>query len=115
MELMQTPFVNDPFALCWRAFKNLCPDKECVCAWDPQIEIETENGTAYGYTTFCDDGKVVVGVGVGLAVSDTVEILAHELAHVAAGEANEHNEVWEAAFDAINKEYDRLVEELSGE
>ena len=41
-------------------------------------------------------------------VNIQVETFAHELAHVAVGPEHEHDEVWEATFDAIFKEYNRL-------
>lgn len=43
-----------------------------------------------------------------------VETFAHELAHVAVGPEHEHDDVWEAAFDAIFKEYNRIGDELFG-
>ena len=30
---MESPFVNDPFAMVWQAFKNLYPGKDCEVQW----------------------------------------------------------------------------------
>ena len=91
---MITPFENDIFALIWKAFKNLYPDKKCKCFWEPQIR-EDESGNE-------------VFVRPDLNVSDAGEILAHELAHVAVGVAHEHDEAWENAFEAIFQEYNKI-------
>ena len=39
-----------------------------------------------------------------------VEILAHELAHVASGVNHEHDTVWEDNFDKIHKQYNIISE-----
>ncbi len=49
-----------------------------------------------------------------LRVADAVEILAHELAHVAVGSDEEHGKAWEEAFDAIHNEFDRIGNEMFG-
>lgn len=111
---METPFVNDPFSLVYQAFRNLYPEKECEAFWEPKIR-DSENGEkAYGLTDFGDDGSVVVFVDSDLKVTDAVEILAHELAHVGAGIEHDHDEAWEAAFNGIFREYNRIAEELFG-
>lgn len=35
---MESPFVNDPFAMVWQAFKNLYPGKDCEVQWQPGIQ-----------------------------------------------------------------------------
>lgn len=111
---MESPFSNDPFAMVYQAFKNLYPDKDCVCVWQPE-EIKDDAGHDFcGMTTFAD-GEVIVDISVRLPVADAIETLAHELAHVAAGEQEAHGEKWEAAFDAIHAEFDRIGNEMFGE
>ena len=59
--------------------------------------------------TFPTDGSTPqVLVFAEHPVNIQTETFAHELAHVAVGPEHEHDEVWEAAFDAIFKEYNRL-------
>lgn len=102
-----TPFENDPFSMVWVAFKNLYPDKECEVFWDQHQEDEHEK--EYGFTNFPTDGSTPqVLVFAEHPVNTQTETFAHELAHVAVGPEHEHDEVWEAAFDAIFKEYNRL-------
>lgn len=108
---MISPFENDMFSLVYQAFRNLYPEKECRCQWLPEIKQE-DGSPAYGVTTFSDDGDVLVEVSAGISVGDSVEVFAHELAHVAVGEAEGHGEEWDKAFNAIFREYARLGEEL---
>ena len=109
---MITPFENDIFALIWQAFKNLYPDKECKCFWEPQIREDESGNEVFGLTDFGEDGSVTVFVRPDLEVSVAGEILAHELAHVAVGVDHEHDEAWKNAFEAIFKEYNKIGDEL---
>lgn len=111
---MNTPFENDPFAMVHQAFQNLYPGKQCQILWGSRFELQEEGKPAYGVTDFGEDGQVAVFVSSGLVVADAVEILAHELAHVAAGVEHDHDDVWEAAFEAIFQEYNRIGDELYG-
>lgn len=107
---MENPFRNDPFMLVWEAYKRLY-NKPCEAWWDTyESSGEEEN---YGITIFPDDGSVPqIFIFVEHPVSVQIETLGHELAHVAVGIEHDHDEVWEAAFDAIFKEYNRLGDEL---
>lgn len=106
------PFQNDMFAMVWGAFKKLYPDKDCEVYWEPQIRDEEGGKPVYGLTDFADDGSVAVFVKPSLAVADAVEILAHELAHVAVGVEHDHDEVWQEAFDKIYEEYNRIGSQM---
>ena len=108
---MSNPFMNDPFALIWMAFKRLYPDKECEC-WFDVVDDPNDKDGHYGWTEWRDDGTICVAVDIGLRLADAVEIFAHELAHVAVGSDADHNAEWEAAFDAIHAEYNRIGDEL---
>lgn len=109
---MNTPFKNDIFALIWRAFKNLYPDKDCECYWEPDIQDADDGSKVYGETYWGEDGAVDVFVGTGLPIADSAEIFAHELAHVAVGAEHDHDEEWEKAFDDIFNEYNRIGDEM---
>ena len=110
---MITPFENDTFAIVWQAFKNLYPDKECKCFWEPQIRDNENEVECYGLTDFDEEtGEVTVFVKPSLTVIDATEILANELAHVAVGLEHDHDEEWEKAFDDIFNEYNRIGYEL---
>lgn len=107
---MNSPFKNDPFAMVYQAFKNLYPDKDCVIYWKPNLK--DKNGVSvYGTTIFVDDGSIIIAINPELKVCDAIEILGHELAHVAVGVDAGHGPEWETAFDAIGEEYDRIGKE----
>ena len=109
---LTTPFQNDMFAMVWGAFKRLYPDKNCEIYWEPQIRDAEDGKPAYGMTDFADDGSVAVFVKPSLEVADAVEVLAHELAHVAVGVEHDHDEVWQEAFDKIFEEYNRIGSQM---
>ena len=103
---MKSPFKNDPFAIVWQAFKELYPDKDCKCYFATPEDCDS----MYGLTNFGDE--VTVLVNSTLPIEDAVEILAHELAHVAAGVGHDHDDVWEKTFDDIYDKYNEILERL---
>lgn len=112
---LQSPFCNDPFALVAMAFKSLYPDREYTAYIVPNVADEEEHSVC-GVTTFPEDGSPpVVEVSGEIPIAAGVEVLAHELAHVAAPEDQTHGEAWQTAFDRIFDEYNRIAQELFGE
>ena len=109
---MASPFRNDPPAIVARAFKEIYPDRGYYAQLVP--DLKDENGEpAFGLTIFPDDGSTpVVCVSAEAPISAAPELLAHELAHVAAGEAAEHGPEWKAAEEAIAKKYDEILEAM---
>lgn len=109
---MASPFRNDPPAIVARAFKELHPDLSYYAQLVP--DLKDENGEpAFGLTIFPYDGSTpVVCVSAEAPISAAPELLAHELAHVAAGEAAEHGPEWKAAEEAIAKKYDEILENM---
>lgn len=111
---MNTPFYNDMCSIVWKAFKNLYPDKQVTCEWTPVLDDAEDGNSVYGRTIELDDGEYFVQVITTLPVEDATEILAHELAHVAVGIDHDHDETWEAAFEELFEEYNRIsVDEFS--
>lgn len=109
---MQTPFKNDPFALTAQAFKNLYPNTPYEAYMDGEL-IDRRGEKVYGLTTFPDDGSTpIIKVSGEPSIIVAIETFAHELAHVAIGPRDEHGPDWEAAFDAIFKEYIRIGDEM---
>ena len=92
----------------WRAFRDLYPDKCCRCQWVEKIPPGDDGENVYGRTTFAPDGTVYVEVEGTMTVMDAIEVLAHELAHVAAGADAHHGEAWERAFEAIYEAYNEM-------
>ena len=103
-----SPFENDFFALVYMAFKNKYPHKDCECYIGG-----VQGKKHYGETVFDENGQATVYIKESLKLRDAVEVLAHELAHVAVGETEEeHGKEWEDAFEAIHEEYERIASEL---
>jgi len=102
-------FKNDPFEIIFDVFSALFPGLDCTVEWCTGMKDE-DGYTVCGATVFpADGGKPIVSVSGEIAIENAVEVLAHELAHVAAGEAAQHDEVWERAFEAIHEEYMRRI------
>ena len=103
---MESPFINDPFAMVWMAYKKLY-DKPCEVAFDSKEFYGEDAG--YGVTIFPDDGSAPqVAIFTEFPIVEQVEVLAHELAHVAVGIEHDHDDVWKDAFDAIFEEYNAI-------
>lgn len=113
--MLDHPFKNDPFAIVYKAFKNLYPGKDCKIQWAAELKDE-EGIPVFGVTTFrrtAEKTDVFVSVDPGLQVWDAIEVLAHELAHVAIfPEHQDHDRKWEETVDAIFEEYNRVSAEL---
>ena len=107
---MAHPFNNDPFETVWTAFHNLWPDAVCEVCWRGGLRDE-EGEPVWGVTTFVDYAIPEVAINPSLEVWDAVEVLAHELAHVAVGIDEDHGDAWKKAFDAIHDEYARILHE----
>lgn len=111
-------FKNDPYEIVWKAFKELYPNKECSVYFDDEMDLYKDDGSPiYGFTNFPSEqsDKIIVCVSSEISVSDSIEILAHELAHVAVGESFEHGKEWEEAFDKIHKRYYEIGKEMFGD
>lgn len=110
---IKTPFENDMLSIVKQAFDNLYPGKTVEIWWNLAIP-QPKKGRVCGITSFCEtpsgEGIVLIDIDPTLRVVDSVEVLAHELAHVAAGEQEGHGDKWAAAYDAIKAEYDRITE-----
>lgn len=106
---MKKVFVNDPFARVRDVFERLYPGKKFFCFLAEGLTDESGEDVC-GMTVFPGEGSdesaaPTVYISVDLPIKHAVEILAHELAHVAAGSAEGHGEAWEFAFGYIHQEY----------
>jgi Zn-dependent peptidase ImmA (M78 family) len=87
--------------------EKIAPNIECIVQFDPTMG-EGENKAPYGETCF-DEENTIISINGNIPISISLEILAHELAHVIAGEADEHGDKWESAFQAILEEYNKAA------
>lgn len=106
------PFIIDPFAWVYEAYRAVFADApQCIVLWDEVVDEAGEE--MYGSTTFPDNDNemIVVRVNPNIPVYGAVEVLAHELAHIAVGASGGHGEQWVKAFDRIQQQYVKMSEE----
>lgn len=108
MELLKSPFLNDPSSLVAQAFAEIYPGTEYEAILVDKIT--TEDGTEMvGCTTFPDDGTLpLIEVAGHIPAEAVPEILAHELAHIVTV-GDEHGPEWKKAFEAIYSKYNELA------
>lgn len=107
---MASPFMNDPPAVVALAFRELYPGIEYYAQLVPDLHDETD-GKAYGLTLFPDDGSTpVICISAEAPIAAEPELLAHELAHIVAGEEAGHGPEWKAVEDAIHAKYNEILE-----
>ncbi len=97
---------NDPIPFVLQAYQNLYPDKVPDLI---QLRAFGDDEQGWGLTNFSADGTIQIEINIALPLEHYPEILAHELAHGAAGVDAEHGAEWQKAFDAIQTEFDRLI------
>ena len=101
-DVREAEMLFDPFGLVLDVFNDLYPGKPAIVTWRQGMK---DSGDCYGCTDF-DHDPPLVSVDVDLPVTGAIDVLAHELAHVAAGHVKPpHGKAWRAAFDAIHREY----------
>lgn len=97
---------NDPFKVILRAVQELWSGLKTDIQWNHTLDMDKKE---YGCTTFPDDGSTpLIDLNPELTVLVAVEILAHELAHVATP-GDEHGVDWEEAFSAIHEKFNDLI------
>jgi hypothetical protein len=85
------------------------PDVNCSIEFVKDLFEKTK---AYGETCWTDDG-IYVQIDINTPFVGVIEVLAHELAHVAVGYDEEHGDKWKQVFDSIHADFnDRMLELL---
>lgn len=106
--------LNNPFETVLEATRQLFPDKSAFVIFDPDLKYRKFLWIKLGHcgeTLFPDDGSVpIVRVSSQIPFEAMIEVLAHELAHVAVGVGNGHNSIWKRAFDDIHSCYEEIME-----
>lgn len=77
------------------------------------VLVQFDSGLEYpGCTEFGDpDETPIITLNPNIPFYAVVEILAHELAHVLAGESEEHGEAWEEVFSRIHEDFEEAVKD----
>ena len=107
--------INDPFSPLFEAFGCFYKDAdkiEVYLVMPDEFDLYGDDGEpVLGFTLFPDDGGLpVIYVSAVLPFNNVVEVVAHEMAHVIAGQDEEHNEEWEQAFADIHLLYGEIYE-----
>lgn len=101
----------DPIKTVIDIFEKKYPHQECIVEFVIGMH---KSSKAYGETVWNDEG-IFIQIDCETPMTGVVEVLAHELAHVAAGHDNGHNHIWKKEFDDIHKKYNEFMEKLLGE
>lgn len=108
-------FVNNPFPALFEAFECLYKYAESVEVYlvmPEEFDLTGDDGEpAVGLTLFpYDGGEPVIYVSAELPFYNVVEIVAHEMAHVIAGQDAGHSDEWEQAFSDIHMLYGEIYD-----
>jgi uncharacterized protein YjaZ len=109
--------INSTINLLIESFKNLFPQikRKIIINPDPNLAVKPNKKIPLGFTDFSQNKKdpVVIHISANIGLSQMLDILAHELAHVARGEEftinNDHDAKWEKIYSDIRKEYHNLL------
>jgi hypothetical protein len=103
-------FINNPFDILTEIIQENYPDVDCDIYIGEQL---TDGKETFGCTLFPEEEgeRIAIEVHYTMSLNDTVEIIAHELAHVIAGIEAEHGEEWERVFDDIHVKYQQKLDE----
>ena len=98
-------FVNDPFRMLTKIFNKKWPQRKIVIQFDPRMGKDEE--APFGETIFPNDEseEILINISTNISFEDMVEILAHELAHVATGIEGGHTKDWEDNLDYLHDEF----------
>lgn len=94
--------------------------KVCEVNADLIFLQEEDCDEAWGFTQKNDDGTFLIGINENIPLKDSLEIIAHEAAHIMAKshdkpKGKEHDEEWEMWFENIHNEYCSLFEQAMNE
>lgn len=109
MELLKSPFLNDPSSLVAQAFAEIYPSEEYEAILVDKITAE--DGTEMvGCTTFPDDGTLpLIEVAGHIPAGAVPEVLAHELAHIVTV-GDEHGPEWKKSLRGYLQQIQRACD-----
>lgn len=101
-------FIFDPLKIVVEAYEALY---STPCQVQFVEGLRSEEGAPWGCTEFEDGEYPLISIDVETPINGVIEVLAHELAHVAAGDSHDddHGVEWRKCFDAIHDKYCELV------
>lgn len=107
-------FINDPFYVLDKIFRDLYPNKDYIAQLAPHIE--DENGIeVFGETCFPESGLPVITISTRLTINDAIEVFAHELAHIAATLEVGHGAVWDEIETELQERFNNYFSRKENE
>lgn len=104
-------FINNPFNTLSQIIEENYPMAKCEIYIGDSM---TDGVDVFGCTLFPEEtmnATPIIEIHYSLSIKDATEILAHELAHVIAGQHAKHNEEWERVFSHIHTEFQKKLDE----
>lgn len=108
----QVVWYGDPLSDIAQAFQNLWPHKSANICIQPleSMQGKRTKRRIFGHTRWTRGAHPQVYVEIRQPYIGIMDILSHELAHVAAGYKAAHGPKWRKAYRAIHEEYERIVD-----
>lgn len=100
---------NDPIYVLIKIFESAYPDKKAQIDFVADLKKNTH---AYGETCWAEDGNVYIQIDIQTPMYGLIEVLGHELAHVAVGADAAHNAEWEKEFNYLNQEFNKVMKSV---
>ena len=96
----------DPIRVLLTIFEERYPEKQA------QLDFVTgiNKKEFLGDTCFGEDGKIYIQVCIEQTMPQLVDIVAHELAHVAAGKTAGHGAKFQEVYNYLNTEFNKRME-----
>lgn len=106
---MPVEFVNDPFAVILEAFARRHPTRS---ARVELVEGLHEEAGVWGQAWIPDDAAAIpeIQIDADAPIRAVVELLSHELAHVATPHDGDHGPAWQFSFEELHADYCAAVE-----
>ncbi len=106
--MLAAKIINNPFDTILSIFNKRHPGKQVEVMFVDELYNHTFE---YGVTIFPEDenGLFEIEIDISTPIAKAVDVLAHELAHVAMGEDSFHGDNWYTEFSAINDEFNGIM------
>ncbi|SHJ74892.1 M78 family metallopeptidase domain-containing protein [Tepidibacter formicigenes] len=97
-------YINNPFEDIVKIMNDIDPNINADIQFNPSLK--GKDFGECGMVTFpADDSTPLIDISTNIPFEAMIEVLAHELAHIIAGEESEHNTEWNKAFQKIQIEW----------
>jgi hypothetical protein len=113
-------FLENPHQILLDVINELYPDINADIIFldeESYSDFAPEDKESVACVNFPDNGgNPILAICMGVPYVETIELIAHEAAHVICGYTDDetvaHGEEWQSVFENINKAYCKKVEEI---